>query len=115
MYRATAHKKGSMKPAQKFSQLFPKSLRKYLFNRYLLASAIFLLTFLFFGQYSLKTQWKLRKAEQRLQQDKDYYQQEIDRAWKEKRDLEQNTEKYAREKYKMSRKDEEVFIFEGEK
>ncbi|HHJ51368.1 MAG TPA: hypothetical protein ENJ88_10775 [Phaeodactylibacter sp.] len=104
-----------MKPVQKFLQLFPKSVRKYLLNKYLLAIGIFLLVLLFFDQYSLKTQWKLRKTEQRLQQDKDYYQQEIERAWKEKRDLEENTEKYAREKYKMSRKDEDVFIFEDEK
>lgn len=104
-----------MKPYQKLLQLFPKSARKYLLNKYLLAIGIFLLVLLFFGQYSLKTQWKLRKSEQRLQQDKDYYQQEIERAWKEKRDLEENTEKYAREKYKMSGKDEDVFIFEDEK
>ena len=104
-----------MKPFQKFLQLFPKSVRKYLLNRYLLAIGIFLMVLLFFGQYSLNTQWKLRKSEQRLQQDKNYYQQEIDRAWEEKRDLEENTEKYAREKYKMSKKDEDVFIFEDEK
>ncbi len=104
-----------MKPYQKFLQFLPKNVRKAIANKYAIVIGIFVLIILLGRQYGLRTQLKLRKTEQRLLQDKAYYEQEIERAWEEKKDLEENTEKYAREKYKMSKKDEDVFIFEDEK
>jgi len=59
-----------MKPIQKFLQYLPKRVRKVVTNKYVMAIGVFALIILFWGQYSLRTQLKLRKAEQRLLQDK---------------------------------------------
>ncbi len=100
-----------MKPQKRLLQLLPKPIRKLVSNKYLLASAAFLIWFIGCDQYGLTTQWKLNKTVKQLERDKAFYQQEIERVWQEKRDLEQNTEKFAREKFYMSKENEEVFVF----
>ncbi len=100
-----------MRPIDRVLQFIPKNIRKWVTNKYILASAIFLFWFIGCDQYSLVTQLRLSKTVKQLEYDKTFYQQQIERAWQEKRDLEKNTDKYAREKYYMSKENEEIFVF----
>ncbi|MEO7176947.1 MAG: hypothetical protein ABIV51_13580 [Saprospiraceae bacterium] len=79
-------------------------------NRYLVATLISLVWLVFFDKNKLLIQWKLSETEQKLNRDIKFYTERIDVAKVAKADLEQNQEKFAREKYFMQKADEEVFI-----
>lgn len=65
---------------------------------------------IFFDRYDLISQWRLQQSLDKLQVDKVFYEEKIEEAKADKKDIEQNVEKYAREKYFMHRDDEDVFI-----
>lgn len=94
-------------PLEPFSDLLPAPLR----NRYIAAICIFFVWMLLFDHADLRTQYRLSSAVNRLENDKDYYRVEIEKARQDKIDLDQNKEKFAREKYFMKKRDEDVFIF----
>ncbi len=100
-----------MNPQKHLLQLLPKPVRRVVSNKYLLASAAFFIWFIGCDRYGLTTQCKLHQTAKQLERDKAFYEQEIKRVWEEKHDLEQNTEKFAREKFYMSKENEEVFVF----
>lgn len=80
-------------------------------NSYFLVLMIFFGWMIFFDKHDILTQWKLQQALNRLEQDKAYYDVKIQEQLEDKRDIEQNKEKFAREHYFMQKKDEDVFIF----
>jgi cell division protein DivIC len=94
-------------PLEPLLDLLPAPLR----NRYIAAICIFFTWMLLFDHANLRTQYQLSSAVERLEGDKAYYQTEIEKARQDKIDLEQNKEKFAREKYFMKKRDEDVFIF----
>jgi cell division protein FtsB len=68
---------------------------------------------LFFDQHDIISQVKLRSELHKLQDDKQYYKDEVSGTKSDLDDLLTNPsrlEKFAREKYLMKREDEDVFI-----
>lgn len=93
---------------QKFVQIFMN-------NRILFIILSFIVYMLFFDEYNLKTKYKVNKTSKRLEEQKASYINLIQLAKQDKVDLEQNYEKFAREKFKMSKADEDIFIIEPKK
>ena len=81
-------------------------------NRYFLVLALFFAWMVFFDRHDLLTQWKLSKSVEQLEYRKSYFSEKIIEAKKNKKEIESNREKFAREKYYMHKKDEEVFIIQ---
>lgn len=79
-------------------------------NRYYLTLVAFLFILIFLDKHSLWTQWRLWRAEQRLEQDRSYYEEKIKEAREEAEDFEMTKEKFAREHYYMKRANEDVYI-----
>ncbi len=79
-------------------------------NRYVLVAIAFMTWMLFFDKHDVFTQWHLYRTNEQLKTDKVYYEEEIAEIRRDKRDLDLNREKFAREKYFMKRADEDVFV-----
>lgn len=101
------------KSADKFS--FQKLISLLLKHRILLIIVSFFVYLFFFDEYNLKTRIKVSQTNSRLQEQKENYTKLIEEAKQDKIDLESNYEKFAREKFRMSREDEDVFIIETKK
>jgi len=85
-----------------------------LMNKYLLTGAGFLIWMLFFdGQDLITTHVRQRQELNKLEASRDYYLQETESIKQELEMLKSNPallEKYAREKYRMKRDNEDLFI-----
>jgi cell division protein DivIC len=81
-------------------------------NRYYITLGLFLVWVLVFDKHDLWTQIQLQNSIGKLKDDKKFYEQKIEEARADRLDVQQNKEKYAREKYFMSRSNEDVFIIE---
>lgn len=82
-------------------------------NKFVYATLAFLVWLTFFDNNSLITQYKLSRTLGQLQDEKSYYEAEIESNRQEVNELmtnEENLEKFAREKYLMKKKDEDVFV-----
>lgn len=91
--------------------LFVKSQR----NFFIWGILLWLSWMLFFDSNDFINQIQLQRTLIQLQEEKAFYEQEIDGILKEKEALKQNPqllEKLAREKYKMSAADEDVYVIE---
>ncbi len=69
---------------------------------------------MFFDQYRIPVAISIYSNVAVLEQEKLNYQKLIVKVREDKRDIENNYEKFAREKYYMSRTDEDVFIIENQ-
>lgn len=67
---------------------------------------------LFFDKANIFAQFRLQRAIKRLEVDKTYYENKLQEVEKERIDMENNKEKFAREHYFMKAADEDVFIIE---
>ncbi|NOT36940.1 MAG: septum formation initiator family protein [Saprospiraceae bacterium] len=94
---------------------FQKLISLILRHRILLIIAAFFVYLFFFDEYNLKTRIKVSQSHSRLTSQKENYKKLIEEAKQDKADLESNYEKFAREKYRMSREDEDIFIIETKK
>jgi len=56
------------------------------------------------------TQYQLQQSLNKLKSDKTFYEEKIKEVRQEALDIEQNKEKFAREKYFMKKKNEDVFV-----
>ena len=82
-------------------------------NRYSLTVAVFVVWVVFIdGKFSLVKQYKLNKQIREVQETKQDYISKLEIAKSEYADLISNQEKYAREKYFISKEGEEVYIIE---
>jgi cell division protein FtsB len=92
-----------------------KKVAIILTNKYFLAGTFFLVWMLFIDQRDFFQQ-RERKAElAKLQEKKDYYEDEIAKARKTLNDLQSNPaalEQFARERYLMKKDGEDIFILE---
>jgi cell division protein DivIC len=79
-------------------------------NKYYLTLVVFFFILVVLDRNSLWTQWRLHRAQQRLEQDRQFYQEKIKEARDEAEDFDLTKEKFAREHYYMKRRDEDVFI-----
>jgi cell division protein DivIC len=82
-------------------------------NRYTLTVAAFVVWVVFIdGKFSLVKQYKLNKQISELRETKQDYMAKLEIAKSEYADLISNQEKYAREKYFISKEGEDVYIIE---
>lgn len=82
-------------------------------NRYILTTTLFLLWLLFFDRNSMGDQQERWQEYQRLKEQADYYEKEINAARREQEEIftsKESLEKFAREKYMMKKDGEELFI-----
>lgn len=84
-------------------------------NRYYLTLLVFFFILIFLDKHSLWTQWRLHRAQQRLETDRAYYEQKIQEAKEEAEDFDLTKEKFAREHYYMKRSNEDVYIIKEDK
>ncbi|MFM8450232.1 MAG: FtsB family cell division protein [Haliscomenobacter sp.] len=93
---------------QPLLQWAPPALR----NRYMLVLLLFVFWMLFMDKHDVLTQWRLQRTLNKLEREKEYYFQRIERAERDRLNLEANGEKFARERYFMKKPGEDVFIIE---
>ncbi len=98
-------------PWQSLWQRLPAPLQ----NRYYLTLVVFFFIMIFLDRHSLWTQFRLHRAQQRLENDKNFYEQKIKEAEEEAEDFELTKEKFAREHYYMKRRNEDVYIIKEDK
>lgn len=96
-------------PANPWQMLWQK-LPAPLQNRFYLTLVAFLFILIFLDRHSLWTQWRLWRAQHRLEKDRTYYEAKIKEARDEAEDFELTKEKFAREHYYMKRANEDVYI-----
>ena len=80
---------------------------------YFLIGVSFLIWMVFFDTEDLITQHRLRYKLKNLEAEKIYYLQQIEKIQKDRAELDNNTElleKFAREKYYMKKKTEDLYI-----
>lgn len=91
----------------------PRRIPAYLYNKYLLATAGFVVWILFFDRNDIFIQRQRHKELEALQQNKDYFTKQIAAERKFSEELKNNPaaiEKFAREQYKMKRDGEDLFV-----
>ena len=90
-----------------------KFLIPYLKNKYIMTFLVFFVWLLFFDKNDLLTQISHRNNLNQMNQDKNYFIEEIKRNQAIMHDLETNPEaleRFAREKYYMKKADEDIFV-----
>lgn len=82
-------------------------------NKYYLTSILFLIWMLFLDRNDIVTQVRHMVSLRGINQDKEYYREEIEKINKDLRELTSNKEqleKFARENYLMKKEGEDIFI-----
>lgn len=74
----------------------------------------FIIWISFFDNHNLIEQNKVQKAIENLEEQKEQYLVKLDEAQRQEKDLSENMEKLAREKYNFAHRNEDVFIIEPE-
>jgi cell division protein DivIC len=96
---------------------FIDKIPSWLKNKYTLIIIFMLIWMTFFDRNDFISQYSYRQELQKLENDKEYYQSEIEKNKKEAHELmsdPDNLEKFAREKYLMKKEDEDIFLIEKE-
>ncbi len=90
-----------------------KHLPSWLKNKYIIATAVFCVWLLFFDDRDLVSQFRHNRELNKLEDSRDYYVEEIRKTTAELEKLKSDPstlEKYAREKYRMKKDEEDLFI-----
>ena len=93
-------------PLQQFLGNVPPLLR----NKYFLVLAAFAFWMIFVDTRDVLTQFSLQRSVDKLEADKTFYEKEIVQAREDRQELEVKKERFAREKYFMQKRNEDVFI-----
>ena len=83
-------------------------------NRYFITPIAFVAFMIFFDRHDVLTQIHLQRTVNKLEQDKVFYEDQIQREEDKRLDMEINQERFAREQYYMQRNNEDVFIISEE-
>ena len=100
-----------MKPIEELKNQIPS----FFLNKYILSILAFLIWVLFIDTNNVISQIKMKLEINRLNRQKEYYQEGIKELHQERSDLftdEKSLERLAREKYYMKRDGEDIFIIE---
>ena len=81
-------------------------------NKYSVSAGLFVVWMTFFDRHNFFTQWNLRHTVEQLESSIEEYQTQLAEVETAHRDLMNNKEKFAREKYLMHRPDEDIFLFQ---
>ncbi len=95
-----------------------KNLLNLLKNKFFIAGIAFIVWMLFFDRNDLASQYDYRTQVQKLEEEKQFYTLEIEKADTELRELTtniQSLEKFARERYYMKRENEDVYVVVNDK
>jgi len=97
-----------------FKKFKENKVIKFLSNRYVFILLLFLVWIIFFDENSYLLQSELNKEINKIEKTNKYYKKETSA---DKKDIENfknpdSLEKFAREEYKMKRKDEDIYIIE---
>lgn len=97
-----------------FKEFKNKRITKLIFNRYILILITFIVWMLFFDENSWINHREFNIEIKKLEQEKDYYNSQIDQDKEliNKLDDKEELEKFAREEYKMKKENEEIFLIE---
>lgn len=90
-----------------------QQLPYWLRNKYFLTAAVFAVWLMFFDDRDIVNQFRHKRELNQLEQSRDYYLEEIRTTSSELHKLKSDPatlEKYAREKYRMKKDDEDLFI-----
>jgi len=100
----------------KFSNLKNNKWFRVFSNRYFLIIAFFVIWMVVFDANSLLVHRELNKEIKELENNKDYFQNEIskDKEFLDKLDEDEELEKFARETYFLKKENEEIFIIEDD-
>lgn len=82
-------------------------------NKYLIAAAIFVVWMSFFDRYDFATQYSYQKEKSKLEHERAFYTSEISKITASIKDVKSDAnvvQKIAREKYKMKKENEDVYI-----
>ena len=79
-------------------------------NRYFLVAVLFVAYMVFVDRHDVLTQFRLQRTVNKLEDDRVFYDEQIEQAEQERLDMEVNAERFAREQYYMQRNNEDVFI-----
>ena len=99
----------------KEKKLFLDLKWRSLFNNYGLALVFFIVWLSFFDRHSLVNQYQLTTEIRQLDDQINFYQHHIEHTLDRKKEIDQDKEKFARERYFMHKDDEDIFIFESVK
>ncbi len=92
--------------------VLPK-LPRFIKNAYFIFTVCFLLWMIFLDSNDIRTQLRLTKQLNELEQEKEFYEKKIEEVKKERKELMSNDElleKFAREKYLMKKPSEDVYV-----
>lgn len=95
-----------------------KKLPRFTKNFYFIFGMFFLVWMLFVDSNDIYSQYKLKKKLSDLEGEKEYYVEKIEEVEKDRQELlsdEELLEKFAREKYLMKKKEEDLYIIVEEK
>ncbi len=97
-----------------FKQFKNKPFVKFISNRYVIIILIFLVWMFFFDENSYLNHRELDQEIDKLEKSTDYYKNEIEHDKKIIENLQHpdSLEKFAREEYKMKKKNEDIYIIE---
>ncbi|MDX1685694.1 MAG: septum formation initiator family protein [Saprospiraceae bacterium] len=95
-----------------FSFLKDLRLGQLKYKRYLIVGGAFLIWMTFFDKGRWPVQLKLGNVVEKLEKEREDYRKNIVEAKEDQIDLENNLEKYAREKYYMHKPGEKVYIID---
>ncbi len=101
------------KMKKKYFKNIPEPYRSMLKNKYFITAFSFLIWLSFFDRNDFITQHSYRSKLHQLEKERDYYISEIGKNKAEVSDLlnnPKNLERYAREKHRMKRDNEDVFV-----
>ncbi|MBE8714647.1 FtsB family cell division protein [Sphingobacterium hungaricum] len=82
-------------------------------NKYLLAGVAFLIWMSFFDRYDFATQFSYQQQKNNLIQEKEYYEKEVTSIEQSIKDVQFNQneiQRIAREKYKMKKDKEDIYV-----
>jgi cell division protein FtsB len=90
-----------------------KKIVPFIKNKFTITAVAFIVWIAFFDKNDLLSQFKLKSEVNKLEQEKNYYLQEIKKTKNDTKELQtnpENLEKFAREKYFMKKENEEIFV-----
>ena len=90
-----------------------EKIPSYLRNKYAIIISLFIIWIIFFDNYNLIRQSKIKKEIKQLEENKSFYTKEIKKDSTEYHDLlnsDEKKEKFAREKFLMRKENEDVYI-----
>lgn len=87
-------------------------------NKYFLAGTAFVVWMCFFDRYDVSTRYHYTQQKKGLEKEEQFYENEIERISIAIKDMQYNPEeiqRVAREKYKMKKKNEDIYVLEIQK